>query len=392
MNILLINGGRGATSFINYFKNKKKYNIYSIVNAYDDGKSTGTIRNFFKILGPSDIRKVQSLFLDNKNKNYKNYKNFFEFRFDSNISNYEAKLIIQKILNFKNNKIINFNKISKHRSKKIYFYLKIFFDQTLKIENKDKILFNFQDCSIINCLYAGAIIHFKRNIEKAIEEITNIFEIKHKVFVNSNSERFLTAIRANGEVLVTEKDIVEIRSNQSIEEIYLLKKKISKYPLNNYSINYKKNFLKRKNFPPNISQKLKKIINNATYIIFCPGTQHSSLYPTYLTKNFLSILLKSSAKKIFISNIGADYETPFYNASDYVLGAMKYLNKYSAKKIKNIFDIAFFNKPLKANKNYVALDYENIKKLNIKYIIDNFEDIKKNGHHDAKKIFQYLNI
>ena len=128
------------------------------------------------------------------------------------------------------------------------------------------------------------------------------------------------------------------------------------------------------------------------YIIFCPGTQHSSLYPTYLTKNFLSILLKSSAKKVFISNIGADYETPFYNASDYVLGAMKYLNKYSAKKIKNIFDIAFFNKPLKANKNYVALDYENIKKLNIKYIIDNFEDIKKNGHHDAKKIFQYLNI
>ena len=230
MNILLINGGRGATSFINYFKNKKKYNIYSIVNAYDDGKSTGTIRNFFKILGPSDIRKVQSLFLDNKNKNYKNYKNFFEFRFDSNISNYEAKLIIQKILNFKNNKIINFNKISKHRSKKIYFYLKIFFDQTLKIENKDNILFNFQDCSIINCLYAGAIIHFKRNIEKAIEEITNIFEIKHKVFVNSNSERFLTAIRANGEVLVTEKDIVEIRSNQSIEEIYLLKKKNFEIP------------------------------------------------------------------------------------------------------------------------------------------------------------------
>ena len=40
----------------------KKYNIYSIVNAYDDGKSTGTIRNFFKILGPSDIRKVQSYF------------------------------------------------------------------------------------------------------------------------------------------------------------------------------------------------------------------------------------------------------------------------------------------------------------------------------------------
>ena len=61
-------------------------------------------------------------------------------------------------------------------------------------------------------------------------------------------------------------------------------------------------------------------------------------------------------------------------------------------KNKNIFDIAFFNKPLKTNKNYVTLDYENIKKLNVKYIIDNFEDNKKNGHHDANKIFQYLKI
>ena len=61
MKIVLINGGRGATSFINYLSKNKKYSISSIVNAYDDGKSTGTIRDFFNILGPSDIRKVQSL-------------------------------------------------------------------------------------------------------------------------------------------------------------------------------------------------------------------------------------------------------------------------------------------------------------------------------------------
>ena len=71
MNIVLINGGRGATSLINYLTKSKKNNIYSVVNAYDDGKSTGTIREFFNILGPSDIRKVQSLFLDKDNKHYK---------------------------------------------------------------------------------------------------------------------------------------------------------------------------------------------------------------------------------------------------------------------------------------------------------------------------------
>ena len=37
--------------------------ITSVVNAYDDGKSTGEIRKFFGMLGPSDIRKVQELML-----------------------------------------------------------------------------------------------------------------------------------------------------------------------------------------------------------------------------------------------------------------------------------------------------------------------------------------
>ena len=64
MKIVLINGGRGASNIINYLIKNSSYEINSIVNAYDDGKSTGVIRDFFKILGPSDIRKVQSILLD----------------------------------------------------------------------------------------------------------------------------------------------------------------------------------------------------------------------------------------------------------------------------------------------------------------------------------------
>ena len=52
-------GGRGGTSIIPSLVSNPDIKLTSIVNAYDDGKSTGEIRDFFNMLGPSDIRKVQ---------------------------------------------------------------------------------------------------------------------------------------------------------------------------------------------------------------------------------------------------------------------------------------------------------------------------------------------
>ncbi len=393
MNIVLINGGRGASSIIKYLAKNNSYKINSIVNAYDDGKSTGAIRDFFKVLGPSDIRKVQSILLDKKNINYKVFKKFFDFRFDSNISNFEAKNQICKILNFEKNNIINFKKLDENIGKKINKYLKIFYNEMIIIEKKNKLFFNFTDCSIVNCLYAGAIIFFNKNTEKAINEISNLFNIKHKVFINSNSLRYLHAMRSSGQILTSESEIVEIRSNKHIEEIYLLKNKVKNSQIKNLNKKMRISYLKSLNSPPIINKNLIKILKKATHIFFCPGTQHSSLYPTYLTKQFAKYISQSNAFKVLITNIGADYETPFYKASDYIKGAFKYLKKnYSDLNEDDFFDLILINKSNKKNKNYVKLDLDKLKKLKTKYIIDNFENDKINGQHDPNKIFKYIEL
>ena len=49
MKITIFNGGRGASSIINNLLSKKDIEITSIVNAYDDGKSTGEIRKYFML-------------------------------------------------------------------------------------------------------------------------------------------------------------------------------------------------------------------------------------------------------------------------------------------------------------------------------------------------------
>ena len=60
LKIVIINGGRGASTIIPLYCLEDKSITPS--NAYDDGKSTGEIRKFFNMLGPSDIRKFKSFF------------------------------------------------------------------------------------------------------------------------------------------------------------------------------------------------------------------------------------------------------------------------------------------------------------------------------------------
>ena len=56
--ITLFCGGSGSESIIKYFINQKNIQLTLLINAYDDGKSTGTLRkNIPGLLGPSDFRK-----------------------------------------------------------------------------------------------------------------------------------------------------------------------------------------------------------------------------------------------------------------------------------------------------------------------------------------------
>ena len=77
LNVVILNGGRGASTIIPSLLERQRLYVTSIVNAYDDGKSTGYIRNYFNnnILGPSDLRKLQYLQYKNlyNNKNVNNF-------------------------------------------------------------------------------------------------------------------------------------------------------------------------------------------------------------------------------------------------------------------------------------------------------------------------------
>ena len=90
LNVVVINGGRGAAALIPALLDVQGVNLTSVVNAYDDGKSTGEIRRFFRMLGPSDIRKVQELMLPEADPDHAASLRLFAFRYPQDVQREQA--------------------------------------------------------------------------------------------------------------------------------------------------------------------------------------------------------------------------------------------------------------------------------------------------------------
>ena len=89
MNVVLFCGGRGNSSLIKELIDASHVTLTLIVNAYDDGLSTGEIRRMIPgILGPSDFRKNLSLLLIPASKNHLVFSKILEHRLQFDLLNW----------------------------------------------------------------------------------------------------------------------------------------------------------------------------------------------------------------------------------------------------------------------------------------------------------------
>lgn len=394
LNIVILNGGRGAGALIPALLVRPGLSVTSVINAYDDGKSTGEIRRFFGMLGPSDIRKVQELMLPNDSVDGAAHLRVFQYRYPINC---DRTTVLRELTEFAEGKrqdlvgatISNVNVLHAVR-----VFIKEFIIGLRAIEQVEGELFSFADCSLMNCIYAGAFLVFNRNIELAAQYIDRLFKLRGTVLPNSIESKHLVGLRENGEVLYSEADIVELRSNVRIERIYLLDKPLDKKQFDALSLDEKRYYLERHHCYVSVSEGVRLAIQQADIIIYSAGTQHSSLYPTYLSTGLArEIADNKKAFKAFITNIGADYETPTYKASDYIRGAHRYLTLSDSRqyKMSELFDVVLLNRSQhKPDETYVDLDEATFDGIPVRRIIDDFESPEAPGKHNGPKVAQTL--
>lgn len=330
-------GGRGSASIIKYFINQQNFDLTLLINAYDDGKSTGVLRkNIEGLLGPSDFRKNFSYLLDIFSREQRLLKNIIEYRIKkkiySNQLSDELIKIKRKKKYFSNFLPSEIQYLEKKLKEKIINHSLIALSN-LKSKN-----LNLLDFSFGNLIFTGIFISENKNFNSSIKKFAKIINNKVAIInVSSNSNRWLVAVNKKNKIIQTESELVNKKQFSPIKDIYLLKDQKYDYLNKNFSNteNSKKIlFLKKNNDIPIINNQAKKAIINSDYIIYGPGTQFSSLFPSYMICQ--KVIKKSKAKKILIMNLHHDNDINGLGTKEITIQALKYLN--SSKKTNSVID------------------------------------------------------
>lgn len=321
-NIVIFSGGTGSIAIQNGLSSiygNDNYNLDIIINAYDNGKSTGTCRKVFndKILGPSDLRKNHmTQFSIQKSAQLKDFSSresvlyrLFELRFaaDSKEDYYnQACNLIEES--------------AEAIGAKDTYYLKslldFFFFENINRKTWRKTLDNvvFKDFSIANIFYSAAAAMNGNSLRLAGRDMAEVLDIKDNVHLISDVNLYLQARTESGYLIPDEGDIVEWdNSDDKIKSVVLLKDGKEYIP----SVDEGTDLTKVKS--------CKKIIEEADIIIFSSGTQWSSLIPSYMHSGLRIMLAKSNAKKYVVMNNVEDHDMKGVSADEIVGILGKYI-------------------------------------------------------------------
>lgn len=309
LKIVLMCGGSGGKALQEGFASVFGYGNYrldAIINAYDDGKSTGVCRDIFNrnILGPSDLRKNQITQFklkykeEIKNENSKEYKllKLFELRLDSDdyLSYYNNAL----------NLVNDIDYLQEKQIKQLENWIHYFFyeDDEHKILRKGIDEVSFKDFSLSNIFYASCAAINNNSLEKAGEEMNELFGIEKRVHLISNVNLYINATTESGCVITDEGKLVAWNNpNDKVVKVKLVKNNGEKYlPV----------------IGENSNDIVEELIKNADILIFSSGTQWSSLIPSYMHKGLNEVLASTKAKKYLVMNNAEDADAKGVSADD----------------------------------------------------------------------------
>ena len=187
MRIGIFSGGTGSTQLQEGLAQFPSIEITHFLNAYDDGKSTGVVRDVFNVLGPSDIRKIQY----NKWKLKKISNEGIEWLFESREDITDKDKI--------------YGKLYKYHFEGFIPDFEEFYSNFTGSQNQLK------DFSLANILYASK---FKKiGYEKTIEYFNDFLGVFSDIKLNSFENEKLSAVLTDRTILSDEASIVSLNDS-----------------------------------------------------------------------------------------------------------------------------------------------------------------------------------
>lgn len=242
---------------------------------------------------------------------------------------------------------------------------------------KELLQYRFKDGRLKNQsfgnLFLAAMAGISDNFEDAVQKMSSVLAVVGKVLPVTLDDMQLKAVLKNGNVIKGESQIPNeaIKQKSAIEFLML---------------------------EPENATPLKEAldaIKEADAIVMGPGSLYTSVIPNLLVNKISSAIRKSSAYKVYISNIMTQPgETDGFTASDH----LKIIQKYGGKDIVEcvIANCGNISDELKEKYNkegaeLVKLDEDNIKSQGVDLIVGNLIKIESGFvKHDADYLAQIL--
>lgn len=262
MNIVILSGGSGNDAFV---RGLMKYAAYSevkirvIVNAYDNGKSTGVCRAVTDTLGVSDIRKnhirmyeaVRGAAAD------KNILEFYEKRYDFTAGKEEEEIAAR---------------LGGWGMPEYIPYVQRFF------RNERAHSYAYKDFCVSNIVYAQ--MYKELGYEATNKHFCDRLGIEDFVVLNSFDNVFIKAQTEHGHLIEDEGETVfwNNPNDKIVKTVYDVRSHVGLNP------------------------RAVALAEQADYIIISTGTFWSSLQPTIEYLDFYKHLNASKAKKVWVLN------------------------------------------------------------------------------------------
>ena len=328
--IALFCGGRGSATIIRELLRTPDVQLALLVNAYDDGLSTGALRNFIPgMLGPSDFRKNFSYLLDLYSDEQYALKNLIEFRLPLDFGAMQIEALDRFVRSSEPQPIASplgdlLTGLDASATEQVSALLRVFLDYA----NRSVARFDFRDCAVGNLLFAGAYLSQGGNFNAASEVMSRLVS-SQAVLVNvSNGEnRILVALKENGELLSHEVEIVGPQSAVPIRNLFFLPEPLTdrdRDELAGANLIEKESWLAAHESLPALSEEARRFLRDADLIVYGPGTQHSSLLPSYRIAGS-ALRDARAAMKVFVANLAPDHDIQGLGVKDLVDRALTYI-------------------------------------------------------------------
>ena len=317
---MLFSGGRGSGALVRTLAANPAVRLTLAINGYDDGASTGEVRRFLgDSLGPSDFRKNASRLAALLQTADPLLVEALDVRLPAD-ADAGAFLRVTGDLAAR---------LPGGAARDVAARLERFEAERRTGERP----FDFADCAVGNLVFAGSFLACGRDFNRAVDDYCALLGLPAGLIENvtDGTNGYLVAIDAGGAVLGSEEAIVDARRRNRIAEIYLIDRRLDeagRARLEGEGPQAAGAWFERHAARPRMNPRLAEPLAAARLIVYAPGTQHSSLFPSYLTPGLSgAVAANLGAIKLLITNLQSDAEIAGQSAVDIIDRAVYYLKE-----------------------------------------------------------------